>query len=481
MWFRHDERHALGFVDPIMVVSLRTAQLGLIRETTKETNVQSRNLVILRSILFGTFARIGGALSIFVGLPVIAHALPPDQYATFLRAIGIVTLGTLMYGAASRTSVRALAHAVEKNDADGLARAERETATFFLIVFAIVTIIGLPAFVIAGVGTAAALPLFVAFILTQIQGVLFWSDAYRVALRTDHKITSWQLIGTTVMVASLVAFSHVGLWATLLIYFGCPLITQIGVTAQLARERPIHIRPLLNLDPILNQSRTAIPVLLYDGSDYVKIFGSSLVVSVLTDNFDFARYSTIALFISRLVNPLALITRPLLPAFINATHERDAAWMRWASHTVIVVSAASFIGLLGVSFLFGPSLFDWVLPEPLGAVSLAEMLCGALFFWGYAIASLLVPFYVAAGREVMLGSANCGFVAIGIVSGAIATQHWGSVGMLLCMGLTGAGMSVALLFHSITRVLRIDDPWASEYAGKTIATTDPVASKQVEQ
>lgn len=443
----------------------------------RERDVQSRNLVFFRSILFGAFARIGGTLAIFVGLPVIAHSLPPDQYATFLRSVSIVALGTLMYGAASTITVRTLANAVEKNDADWLVRTERETATFFLIVFAIAVIIALPAFVFAGVGSAATLALLTAFLLTQIQGVLLWSDSYRVALRSDHKVSSWQLLGTTMMVASLVAFSHFGLWATLVIYFGIPLLTQIGVTVQLARERRLHVQPLFQMDPILKQFRATIPVLLYGGSDYLKIFGSSLVVSLLTDNYEFARYSTIALFVSRLVNPLALITRPLLPAFINAMHERDAAWMRWASLTAILISAGSMIGLLGVSYLFGPRLFDWILPEPLGAASLAEILCGALFFWGYAIVNLLVPFYVASGREVMLSATNAGFVAVGILSGAIATQHWGSVGMLLCMGLACTTMAAMLLIHSITKVLRVDHPAAAEQVDTTFAATELDKSK----
>jgi O-antigen/teichoic acid export membrane protein len=419
--------------------------------------VRSRNLVFLRSILYGAFARIGGSLAIFVGLPVIAHALSPDQYATFLRSVSIVALGTLMYGAASTTTVRMLAHAVEKNDPYLLKCTERETASFFLIVFVVTAGAVLPAFFIASQGRPDALALLTVFLLTQTQGILTWSDAYRVALRSDHKASSWQLIGNIAMVASLVAFSHSGLWVTLLIYFGFPLLAQIGVTVQLACERPLHVRPLFHLPPILTQLRTAIPILLYGGSDYVKIFGSGLVVSLLTDNYEFARYSTIALFVNRLVSPLALITRPLLPAFINAAHERDAAWMRWASLTVMLVSAGSLIGLLGLSFLFGPRLLEWILPERLGAASLAEILCGALMLWGYAIASLLIPFYVASGREVMLSAANVGFVAIGILSGTIATQHWGLVGMLLCMGLACTTMAASLLIHSVTKVLRIDE------------------------
>lgn len=419
-----------------------------------------RNKKFGRSVTYGIFARLSGLALVFFGLPIISHALPPDQYAFFLHLISFAALGTLAFGAAHMASVWYLSLALESKDEDALKSAERETSALYMIALSISTIVILPVTYIFGINVAATLLTLATFLLAQAQGLLSWSDAYRLALRSDQKTSSWQFLGSLVTLVLLLTVSLLGLLglvAALLIYFGGPLLSQIGATVQLARERRLHLRPLFRRDSLLKQLRVAIPVLIFGGTDYVKIFGAGLLVSMLSGNYEFSFYSTITILIGRLCNPLALITRPLLPALVNALSENDQRWLRGFSYAMILVLGGSLIGLLSFSFLLGDDLFKWFIPESLGVASHVGIISSALFLWGHATAILMAPCYVASGRQLQLGLANFGFTAIGIFSGAIATQYSGAVGMLLCMGGASSALAVVLMFHFPTRVLNIFD------------------------
>ncbi|RYG88868.1 MAG: hypothetical protein EON59_03080 [Alphaproteobacteria bacterium] len=422
----------------------------------------SRNRALVRSVAFGGLTKVGGGLVVVLGLPLIAHGLSVDAYAAFLKAMTSASIITLAFGAAGTVSVRDIARAL-KAGTDQLHAAERRTfglfvviATVTLAVAALATPFNLAASPHAGIIGFATL-------LVLLQGLAQWGEVNRVASRSDHLSSLWQFSGNVVILLLLIVFSRFGLLPVVMIYFAVPMVIQVAVFIHLMVQRRSWVVPRFSVGAVISDFRAMVPVAGNSFADYAKIFLSGLLVSRLSVAADFGLYMTLVLFAARLVNPLSLVTRPLMPAYLDALHHDDRHWLKAVRTALLIFASIAFIGGAGIVAMLDPSFFRAIIPEKLGEVSRPEIASLMLFLWGHGFTTLLTPLFYAADRDRLLWAVNGGFVGLGLVVGGLLTVHGGATAMLAAMAACSALAALTLLGFAALRLLSRDpaNPLAS--------------------
>ena len=102
-------------------------------------------------------------------------------------------------------------------------------------------------------------------------------------------------------------------------------------------------------------------------------------MGAISGEVEYAAYATIVLLVARFTNPMSLITRPLMPALLDAVARSDAAWLINARSAVLLTVGISVV-LTAVVGFFLPMVFVLLFPGVLQSVSEIE---------GYAIAAML--------------------------------------------------------------------------------------------
>jgi len=412
----------------------------------------SRNRALVRSVAFGGLTKVGGGLVVLLGLPLIAHGLSVEAYAAFLEAMTSASIVTLAFGAAGTVAVRDIARALN-GSSDQLYAAERRTFGLFVVVAAGTLAIGTIATPFKLGATPHSSVIAFATLLVLLQGLAQWAEVHRVSSRTDHFSSLWQLAGNVAIFLLLIAFSRFGLLPVVLIYFAVPMVIQIAVFLQLMIQRGGWVTPGFSPGAVLGDFRAMIPVAGNSFADYAKIFLSGLVVSRVSGTADFGLYMTLVLFAARLVNPLSLVTRPLMPAYLDAMHHDDTRWLSAARTALMVFAGLAFLGGAGLIAVLDPILFEAVIPRKLGEVSRLEIASVVLFLWGHGFTTLLTPLFYAAGRDHLLFAVNGGFVGIGLMVGALLTINGGAAAMLSVMATCSALAALTLLGFAAFRLL----------------------------
>lgn len=425
----------------------------------------SRNRALARSILFGTLTKLGGALVALLGLPIIARSLDVANYADFLRAISLASALTMLVGAAHVVSVRDLSTALAKHDPQNLRETESSTFALYLCV-ALAGCFIATGLISSGLSGEPNRTLLVTVsVCVLVQGLLQWAEAYRVALRADHITSIYQLTSAIVMFALLVALREFGIWVISAIYFGVPLLTQAAIAAQLCRSHKPRLKPQITLRWFRGRIATVTPVLTNSAIEYAKIFGSGLALSRVSGEAAYAQHLTLLLLAARLVNPISLVTRPLMPAYIDAVHANDDRWLSRLRAGL----ALTLVSTLAVSLLLGitvrPDLLHMVLPSEASNVSRVAFVGLLLFLWGHGSTTLLSPLFFAASRGKSLVWVNGSLVAAGILVGTLASHGNGASTMLVALGSATAATGAWALWFACRHLLSISSELGSPLTG----------------
>lgn len=402
--------------------------------------MKSRNLFFLRSVLFGLGTKLAGALTVFIGIPLISRSLNVNDYARFLQLMSAGSALAIFFNAAGAISTRYIAHSIGK-ESEFQEHLDRSLGLFCLIA-ALFSVTEGVAFLI---NKADALLLFTLF-LNTICGLLAWGDAYRVATRSDHLSSIFQLIGNIFLICLLVGLSNQGLLFVTSAYFGIPLSVQLLIFAHIAIEAKRVPTPKLSLGGLWEQARGVGVIVFNSGVEYAKIFGSGLVVQNVSGNSAYALYTTTILLVARFVNPLSLITRPLMPAFIDATRQKDIRWIRMLAIGLVLVSIASLAGALGASYLVKSLHLYRFLPGILSSTQPDLIVWIMLFLWGHAFSTFILPLYVSTHREKTFSAINAAMVFCGLSCGYLFLKAGHSNAMLISISLsTFAGSGILIL------------------------------------
>jgi hypothetical protein len=395
-------------------------------------------------VAFGVLAKVVGAGTIFIALPLIAKSLPLQEYATFMFLLGAGSGISLVYGAIGAVVTRRLASTAFSPDVANQENLVSWSASLYLAVSLVVAVIATFTAFASGADALTALVLAIAV----STGLASWGEARRLADRSDYVTSLWQTAATLVMIVALVLVAKYGLPAIALVYFATPLAAHLGSTATLMMTRTKKLRlvtPVLGIDDIKGFSSGT----LNSGIEYAKIFGSGFILSVFVDDVAFATYTTLVLMVARLVNPVSLLVRPLLPAYLDASLSGDQRWLGRFGLILKFAAAASLLSCIGLSWAIDPASVGWALPRNSGGIDDLQLVLAAVFLWGQTFTTLMGPVFFATRRELTFVGVNGAATVVGVGIGAAGIPAFGATSMLT--GVSLAAASAALLLIGLGR------------------------------
>jgi O-antigen/teichoic acid export membrane protein len=392
----------------------------------------ARRSLLLRSIVFSLFAKVIGALMVIVGLPLIAVTLSLADYREFLRSMAAVSVVSLLFGPITLATIVEL----------GRFRGDLETRDVlwsslrpYLLLSAGLTVL-LALAVVSGWFAAFLTPfLIVAFAVTIVQNLFTWADSWRLARRSDFVSSLFQVASTLALIAALLSVPTARLMVVGGLYYGLPmLVTGLSFAAILlgTRWKPAEGRFHPNLAFDLRRSW---PLLFPSVIDYGRVYGCGLAIGAIGTAGAYAKYFTIILFLARLVNPVSLITKPLLPAYLDAQRRGDTRWLRRANLGIGAFGIASLVGPLAIVVIV-PQAWLTLLPTDWGVLTRWDVGMMGLYFSAYLTASIVSPLYVALDRTreyVIVGFLSVG---LGLAAGTAIAVSAGAGWVLYALAMT---------------------------------------------
>lgn len=413
----------------------------------------SRNFLILRSVAFAIVTKLSGAAMVFIALPVISHSASPADYEAFLTTMNIASVAGLVFTPFMILGTRELAHAFVSEHYD-LDKAIQSTFGTQLIVTLIVAGGIAFFFLFSSHFVAPKSAMLLGLTLTLAQLAAGWAEAYRVANRSDYVTSVLQTLSNVIMVSLLLALAHYGMtiMPICLIYFGMPALAQFLLFCHLVFVKGVHVR--LETTPIglfRKKIYEALPLSLIPAVDYMKIYLSSLLVLLLSGSASYVLYYTGILYIARLINPLTLITRPLMPAYIDAINRNDIRWLGGLKKILLGLAASGALMALALPFLLTPRVLSFAFPPEIRSISIFYIVLACLFAYGHALVSLLSPLYIGGHRASFYGLANLAFTAAALAIGALFCTAFGALAMMGSLACATAACGVFLLVGFISK------------------------------
>lgn len=387
----------------------------------------NRNFALVRSILVGLSAKTMGAFLVFLGLPLIARHLQTVEYANFLTGMAVTSMFSILYGASNTSSVRALSFTLSAGSEEDF-RSEFRMSMGACLVITLMSAVGFAIYgtVMWQYGNELPIGTVTAVLLTLLTGAFQWGDNYWVAARRDYISSIAQMGGGLAIVCLLIAFTsdkifnvNTTLVGVVVIYFGVPTFIAMSTAFLASWKSEINYEPIFSVPRLVGRMREMMPLCLNSLVDYMKIFGAPLILLYFTHVETYTHFATIVLFIARLTNPMSLITRPLLPAVIDAHAIGDAKWINNLKAVLIVASVCIATFCIASSFILDPAWMEWVIPAGLGRVSRLEIFSGAILLWSQLQIASLMPLYVAKSLSNEYFLINCFGILAGIAGGLV--------------------------------------------------------------
>jgi O-antigen/teichoic acid export membrane protein len=422
--------------------------------------VMHRNYFFLRSITFSVVAKSAGFFVVFTCLPLAALALNSAEYATFNYSMSVASLLSIVFGPPSAFLIGQFARASAQGGGSSLPRLAENSLSVFLW-------LGLIAGPIAVCVSAFMSPagfrtsLVLATVAVLMANTLSWADVFRLGLRKDHISSIFALGNNLSIITGFVLLYHLNRLSydtVMLIYYACPLVWGALSFLQLIMSHGFGVRLIAPFDSCRRIVVDSLPLANSSLSDYIRLHVSSLVAFNLLPSADYNVYSTVTLLIARILNPITLLTRPLVPAYIDAIAANDMKWIRWFR------AAMALLGLtLLAAALLSPVLLSALHVDGirLGVIELSKaqiefygsfgvVLVGAQIYIGF-----LASIYLGAHRIVTFSNANLIANVVGVGVGILALPSFGSKGLFsaiaICNTLCAAYLAYPF-FHDPVRL-----------------------------
>jgi O-antigen/teichoic acid export membrane protein len=290
--------------------------------------------------------------------------------------------------------------------------------------------------------------------LTIVQLSASWADTYRVANRSDYVSSIVATIANVSLITMLLALTNYGMtiMPICIIYFGVPALAQLFLFFHLVIVGHVHLRfeasPMLRFRKKLLE---ALPLSLIPAVDYIKIYLSGIIVLIASNSESYILYYTSILYIARLINPLTLITRPLMPAYIDALNRKDVIWLSGLKKMLFGTAVAGAIMAFLLAILLTPKILSLVYPPEVGEISFFYVILCCLFAYGHALVNLLSPLYVGAYRASFYGLVNLAFTVFAIAIGAFFCSSYGAFAMMGSLSAATTACAIFLLVDFLYR------------------------------
>jgi len=402
-----------------------------------------RNYAFGRSVLFSTLTKIFGLFVVFGCLPIAALSLNTIEYATFNFSITVSGAFGIAFMPLFAVLVRKFAHLSSLADDDSIRKLAESSITMFLLLGVMILPLALIAvfYLTAAEFRESTALATIAFIVTC---VLSWADAFRLGHRRDH-ISSIFAAGSNIsIISSVFILYRYGLLSfnnLILIYFLSPLVWSLVSFLQLVLSQRFRIHATVSLDECIRTFRESTPIAEGIASDYIRLYVSSLTAFYLASPQAYAIFSTVILLITRLTAPISVISRPLVPAYMDAISGRDYRWIAMFRQVMAAIAA------LSTTFMLLASLATAIYPFGeirLGAIVIEKALVGpyiasgTLLLVSALLLVLLSSIYLAA-EQMRTFSRVCLLANLaGVCSGASAMLFTGPIGLLAAVAIFNA-------------------------------------------
>ena len=361
-------------------------------------------------------------------------------------------LVSLVFSVITNLSVRTLSRV---NVVSGIVKSrETQREVFGLYICTLCLVLVLSAGVVTiNRGAEQLESLCLALIFAMLSGVSQFGDTCRVASRTDYVSSIFQLVSTVILTGATIYCRQWGVNVITIIYFGVPAVSQFLVLLQFWIQQKWVPRPVFHYGLISGQVVNVVPFLFIEISQYAKIYLSGAIVYLTSGAASYGEYTTLIFLAARLTNPISLVTRPMLPAFVDAKAKADIKWLTFVRRISMAFTSMALVITLGVFSNWGPWVLKWLLPAGAQPVSPFEAGALGLFLWGHALSALFGPvFFASRSGTEFYSIINALFVSLCLGCGAIAALRYGGQGMLVSMALGSTGV----LLTAIARAAHVE-------------------------
>jgi O-antigen/teichoic acid export membrane protein len=407
----------------------------------------NRNFLLLRSVAFAFVTKLSGGATVFISLPIVSHGLSPSDYASFLTTINITATSGLLFYSFGVLYVREIAHAFAVGDPHLITAAIRNTFGSHVTLWSAVTLC-------LAIGVLAARnvislnhSVLIGIALNSIQCAAGWGGIYRAADRSDYVSSIVQTISNIAMVSCLFLLSrNGGLSSTsaALAFFGIPAAGDVIIFLQLVISKRLNLQiDRSAISAFLARIPECITLSLSPIADYMKFYGSSMLVLLISNSYNYILFSASMVLMSRLVSPVTLITRPMMPAFIDALHREDIRWLDGLKKALFSAAALGTVVAAIAPFFVNQQILSAIFPKEVHDVPTIYVIFCSFSAFAFALVILLAPLYIGARRASFYGMSNLGFTLAGAAIGALLCLKFDASAM---MGSLAVMMMICSLF-----------------------------------
>jgi O-antigen/teichoic acid export membrane protein len=400
-------------------------------------------------VAFAFVTKLSGGATVFISLPIVSHGLSSADYASFLTTINITATAGLLFYTFGILYVRELAHAFATEDPHVVIVAVRNTFGSHMTLTAGVALCLAIGVLAAGNMIALNSAILVGILFNLVQMAATWGQIYRAAARTDYVSSIVQTISNISMVSCLFLLSRndglSGLSASGA-FFGIPAAAELFIFFQLVISKHIDFKiDKKAIYAFIARIPECIPLSLSPIADYVKLYASSMIVFFTSSSYDYILFSASMILMSRLVSPVTLITRPIMPAFIDALHREDAAWLKGLKKALFGAAVAGAVLATVLPFCISQEIVSFAFPKEAHDVSLLYISFCSYFAFAYALVALLAPLYIGARRASLYGIANLSFTLGGAAIGGLLCSGFGAPAMMGALAIMTTICAIYLL------------------------------------
>ena len=310
-----------------------------------------RNYAFVRSVIFSVITKVFGSFVVFGILPLAALSLNTVEYAMFNFSITIAGLFTIWFTPLSFLLVNKFARLASVADNDSVRKLAESSIAIYIVLGALLLPLALAASVyLAQPEFRWSIALAVAAALTTV--VFSWADAFRLGHRRDHISSIFGLANNISIILAVVTLYHYGMLSYISLIVICsflPLFWGLFSFVQVVSSRRLPVRFTPSLHDCAQAFFESTPLVGGAMSDYIRLYVSAFVAFYLADAQAYGVYSTVILLIARLTNPISLLSRPLIPAYVDAISRGDYRWIAMFRHVMVAIAVLSIGVTIAVS------------------------------------------------------------------------------------------------------------------------------------
>ena len=424
-----------------------------------------RNYLFMRSVTFSLAAKSLGFFVVFTCLPLAALSLNSLEYATFNYSMSVAGLFSVVFGPPSLLLVGNFARLSARGDKVGLKALAEVSISLFIWLALLISPF---AICVAAYLSPPEFRSSVVLATVAVVGanVLSWADVFRLGLRKDHVSSGFALGNNITIISGFLILYHNGRlsYATvMLVYYLCPFVWGAASLTQLMLANGYRVRLVAPIEECKGILVDSLPLVNGTLADYVRLHVSSLVAFNLFTPSDYNVYSTVTLLIARVLNPVTLLSRPLIPAYIDAVALRDFKWLGRLRRGMAVLGGLLLIAVIGSPILL---LIIGTKGFSLGAIQLNHpeivfyLIIGALLAAAQIYTAFLASIFLGAHRMATFSNANLAANVIGLIAGVAAFPFFGPNSLFACLSICNAICAVCLAW------LFLSDPFHLDTVGK---------------